>query len=118
MLCEFWLPQPPSWGELSVAVQERDPRSTLAFFRRALSTRREMSGELDQRVRLPPAPPGVLVVERDPDLTCILNCGSRPVRLDRLAIQRAEPGRLLIASGEDERVAGGILPPDTTAWFR
>lgn len=113
-----WLPQPATWRELSVAAQERDPRSTLAFFRRALSTRRELAGELDQRVQLPPAPPGVLVVERNPGFSCIVNCGSRPVRLDRLAAHGFEPERLRIASGEDERVAGGILPPATAAWFR
>ncbi len=113
-----WLPQPPSWAELSVATQERDPRSTLAFFRRALSMRRETAGELDQRVRLPPATPGVLVVERDPGFTCVVNCGSRPVSLDRLAVHGVEIGRLLIASGEDEQVAAGTLPSDTAAWFR
>ncbi|MFJ7631006.1 glycoside hydrolase family 13 protein [Streptomyces sp. NPDC097595] len=35
-----WLPQPPSYGPLSVEAQDRDPNSTLALYRQALALRR------------------------------------------------------------------------------
>ena len=119
---EPWLPQPPSWRGLSVEVQDGDAGSTLSFFRRAIAERRAVFGELDQRVRLPRSPPGVLVVERDPGFTCVLNCAKRAVRLSLLAGSTDGAGHglgdLLISSGSEEAVSNGVLPPDTAAWFR
>ncbi len=105
-----WLPLPASWAELSVAAQETDPASTLSFLRRALASRRRVLAGLGQQVRLPRGSPGVLVIEREPGFTCVLNCGSRSHRLGAY-------GDLLIASAHEDQVAGGVLPPDTAAWF-
>ncbi len=43
---EPWLPQPPSWGELSVERQSVDPDSMLAWYRTLLRHRHQLSGEL------------------------------------------------------------------------
>jgi hypothetical protein len=67
--------------------------------------------DLEQSVRLPKARAGVLVVERDPGFTMVLNCGKRPYPLGDL-------GPLIIASGHDDQVSMGVLPPDTCAWFK
>jgi alpha-glucosidase len=106
-----WLPQPREWAELSVEAQEQDPHSTLQFFRHAIAVRHSLFSDLDQSVRLASSPPGVLVVERDPGFTCVLNCGKRPYRLGDL-------GPLIMASGHDDQVSMGILPADTSAWFK
>ncbi|MGH3470686.1 MAG: glycoside hydrolase family 13 protein [Nocardioidaceae bacterium] len=107
-----WLPQPRGWGALSVEAQERDPGSTLAFFRAALQARRQLLPSLAQRVRFGPSRPGVLVVKRAPGLTCVLNCSRRDHQIVGSAY-----GEPLIASGQREAVAAGVLPPDTAAWF-
>jgi alpha-glucosidase len=119
---EPWLPQPPSWGGRSVEVQEGDAGSMLGFFRKAIAARKAVFSDLDQRVRLPKSPPGVLVVERDPGFTCVLNCRKRAVKLSLLSSSVGDTGHglrdLLVSSGDDVTVAGGVLPPDTAAWFR
>ncbi len=117
-----WLPQPSSWRNLTVEAQDNDASSTLNFFRRALAARRTLVGQLDRQVRLPRTPPGVLVIEREPGLTCVLNCGKRAVSLSRLTAAGESASRglgdLLISSGDDSAVTAGTVPPDTAAWFR
>ncbi|AZQ77094.1 hypothetical protein EJ997_06890 [Flaviflexus ciconiae] len=39
---DTWLPQPDGWERFAVDVQESDPNSTLAFFRKALALRSEL----------------------------------------------------------------------------
>ena len=96
-----WIPQPDDWGLLSVAAQQSDPDSTLAFYRRALAARRKHAADA-----------GEVVVEVDDDaltlrrgeLTVVLNCGATPVPLP--------PGELLVASAAVE----DAVPPDTAVW--
>jgi alpha-glucosidase len=106
-----WLPQPPSWAGLSVAAQEQDDHSTLAFYRRALRTRRDHLPRLGTGVRFLDSAAEVLAFRRDPDLVCLVNCGTEPTDVSQV-------GELVIASGATDTVAGGSLPPDTAAWFR
>lgn len=101
-----WLPQPQSWGELSVADQERDSSSTLAFYRKALRIRRTVLGGLDDGVVILPSAPGTLVLARDPGFICVLNCGSRPAR--------PPAGDLILSSTHRP---GSLLPPNSAAWF-
>ncbi|MEP6665110.1 MAG: alpha-amylase family glycosyl hydrolase, partial [Nocardioidaceae bacterium] len=108
-----WLPQPASWRGLTVEAQDKRPDSTLNFFRAALQRRRELGPRLDARISLDRSSPGVLVIEREPGFVCVLNCGKRDFRLDRLG----GLGSLVIASGPSDRVAEGLLPADTAAWF-
>jgi len=102
-----WLPQPASWGELSVATQERNPASTLAFYRKALQLRRTRLAGLDDGVVILPSAPGTLVLARDTGFVCALNCGSRPAR---------PPAGELILSSTDW--PDSLLPPNSAAWFQ
>jgi alpha-glucosidase len=95
----MWLPQPPSWGELSVEAQLDDRDSMLSLYRLAL--RRRPSGGF----RWVDSEPGVLAFERK-DVTCVVNFGPSSVELP--------PGRIEVAS---DRV-GHDLPPSTAAWIR
>ncbi|MET0526179.1 MAG: glycoside hydrolase family 13 protein [Nocardioides sp.] len=98
-----WIPQPDDWGALSVAAQQADPDSTLAFYRRALAARRKHAADA-----------GEVVVEVDADaltlsrgeLTVVLNCGTTPVPM--------RAGELLIASAPVD----DTVPPDTAVWLR
>ncbi len=113
-----WLPQPATWRELSVEAQDGDPGSTLTFVKRALAQRKQTVGGLGRDVRLPPAPPGVVVIQRDPGFTCVLNCRTRDLRLDRLGLQAGTGlGDVVISSGGEQQIAAGVLPADTAAWF-
>jgi len=94
-----WLPIPDGWGELSVAAQEEDPRSTLALVRRALRLRPH--GEFAWQE----SPEGTLAFTRA-DTLCIVNVAGPPL-----------PGpdaELLLASEPVE----DVLEPGTAAWFR
>ncbi|MQA83662.1 MAG: DUF3459 domain-containing protein [Streptosporangiales bacterium] len=96
-----WLPMPEDWGELSVAAQDRDPDSTLSFYRRALRIRREHPALGDGTLRWLEAPKDTLVFARDPGLVCVLNCGENPVRLP-------DHRRVLLASSplDGDRLSG------------
>ncbi|HEX5769439.1 MAG TPA: alpha-amylase family glycosyl hydrolase [Nocardioidaceae bacterium] len=104
-----WLPQPATWGELSVAAQTDDPDSTLSFYRLALRTRREVTEDLPDGVTVLDSAPDTLAFVRGGGLVCVLNCGteSAPVPV--------EAGELVVASAPLEQ---GRIPADTAAWFR
>ena len=48
-----WLPQPLDWADRSVAAQEQDPDSTLAFYKAALAARRKHTSDTTERRRAP-----------------------------------------------------------------
>jgi alpha-glucosidase len=104
-----WLPQPEDWAALTVERQAEDDGSTLAFFKRMLRTRREVTPALGDKVELLGTAPGTFAFRRD-DLVCMVNCGSRTAKLPDVA------GELLISSGADP--VDGRIAPDTAAWFR
>ena len=93
-----WLPQPSSWAGLSVAAQEGMPGSTLSLYRRALTLRRAITGDLEWRHEKA----GILAFRRG-DFECIVNLGVTPVPID---------GPVLLASSPVD----DVLPPDTTIW--
>lgn len=99
-----WLPQPLDWAALSVDAQERDPDSTLAFYRRALAARREHALGQGDTVQPLAAEDDVLALQRG-RITVVLNAGASPVELPE--------GEVVIASGD---LTDGLLPPDTAAW--
>ena len=106
-----WLPQPDWWGKLSVEAQRDDADSTLSFYRRALELRRTLLPELGQSMEFVESAPEVLAFRRDPDLVCVVNCGTESTDVTQY-------GSLVISSGDAAVVGAGSLPPDTAAWFR
>ncbi|MYW70465.1 DUF3459 domain-containing protein [Streptomyces sp. SID8379] len=107
-----WLPQPSSWGELSVEAQTGAPDSTLELYRAALAVRRERPGlgagaEVTWRED---APAGVLHFER-PGFACTVNTTGVPVRI-------AAPGTVLLSSSPVTVEDGELdLPADSTVWW-
>ncbi len=107
-----WLPMPSDWAELSVAYQSDDPHSTLTFYRRALTARRELLGTLSDRLEVLDRGEDVLALARagEPGLVCVVNCGN-------LGAAVGDLGAPLLTS-EAAALADGMLAPDTAAWFR
>ncbi|MGY2700438.1 alpha-glucosidase [Nocardioides sp. HB32] len=100
-----WIPQPATWGPLTVAAEEADPSSTLSFYRAALATRRTFATSAGDRVELLDRGADVLAFRRGP-ITVVLNCGSDPVPLP--------DGEVLMASGPIDY----NLPANTAVWVR
>ncbi|MFG3442311.1 alpha-amylase family glycosyl hydrolase [Nonomuraea sp. NPDC047897] len=102
-----WLPQPDSFGALSVAAQDGDPHSTLEFYRRSLALRRELVAETPHTIEWLDSTADTLFFARGP-MVCVLNCGTEQVPLP-------PHDRVLLASGHlpEDR----LLPPDTAAWL-
>ena len=104
---EPWLPQPADFAAVTVAAQEADDGSMLALYRAALAVRRSHpalgGGELTWR----PSEPGVLVFDRDPGFTCVVNLADHPVALPAGA-------RVLVSSAPLQE---GRLPVDAAAWL-
>jgi alpha-glucosidase len=103
---EPWLPQPPAWRDLTVEAESADPASTFGLYRRALRLRREHLGPGTLTWR--PMGEDVLAFDRESGITCVVNLGSRPVRLPE--------GRSALLAGEP--IEDGELPPDTAVWLR
>jgi alpha-glucosidase len=106
-----WLPQPASWGGLSVEAQTGDPGSTLELYRSALTVRREHPGlGAGTAVEWLEAPEGVLAFRRD-GFICTANTTGATVRVPL-------PGRALLAN-ETVMIVDDMaeLPADTTVWW-
>jgi alpha-glucosidase len=106
-----WLPQPESWGELSVEAQDGVPGSTLELYRSALAIRRSQpdlgAGDSVEWLR---APEGVLAFRRG-EFVCVANTTGESVTTPAY-------GRVLLASGELTEADGEAkVPADTTVWF-
>ncbi|MFE4862747.1 glycoside hydrolase family 13 protein [Streptomyces sp. NPDC056670] len=106
-----WLPQPASWGGLSVEVQTGDADSTLELYRAAIAARRAHPGlGAGDDLRWLDAPEGVLAFARE-GFVCTVNLTGRLVSLP-------VPGRALLSSGpfavDGDRFE---LPGDTTVWW-
>ena len=100
-----WLPQPLDWADRSVAAQEQDPDSTLAFYKAALAARRKHTSDTTEEVELLDAGADVLAFTRG-ELTVVLNAGADAVELPA--------GDVVIASGE---LVGRLLPADSAVWL-
>jgi alpha-glucosidase len=99
-----WIPQPEDWKDLTVAAQEADESSMLAFYRRALAARRSFVRGTDPAC-VAEAKRNVVVVRRG-DLTVVLNAGQRSVPMPE--------GEVLISSGP----VSDRLPANTAVWLR
>ncbi|MFC8129879.1 glycoside hydrolase family 13 protein [Streptomyces sp. NPDC057302] len=110
-----WLPQPEEWKDLTVEAQEKDPASTLEFYRRALAVRREHPAlGAGREVEWLDAPQSVLAFRRTSpggSLVCTVNVGAAPVTIPT-------PGTVLLASADLTPGADAtILPADSTVWW-
>ena len=105
----FSVTAPGRTGDLAISVeaQTADPRSTLRLYQDALRLRKELPALGDGTLRWLDGPDDVLAFEREPGFVCAVNFGTRPVLADTY-------GTLLLSSG---RVNGGVLDPDTAAWW-
>jgi alpha-glucosidase len=103
-----WLPQPPAWEALAVAVQDGAPASMLELYRAALRLRRAHPALGDGTLRWLEMPDGVLAFARDPGFACVVNVSGAPSPLPAGT-------DVLLASGP--LAADGTVPPDTTVWL-
>jgi alpha-glucosidase len=99
------LPQPASWGAVSVEMQERDPESTLRLYRDALALRRVL--QTGEHLEWIPSRPDVVHFRRPNGWEVVMNFGTRPVELPEAEV-------LLFSSPLD----GHELPGESTVWLR
>jgi alpha-glucosidase len=99
-----WLPQPESWGQLSVEAQEGDPGSTLVLYRQAIAIRSDLivgAGELEWL----DGGDSVIKFRRGENFECIVNFRSQPIAIG--------PGTVVLSSSGS---AGRLVPPDGAVW--
>ncbi len=107
-----WLPQPPGWGVFAVAGQEGDQTSVLSLYRASLALRRTLWAPAGPLVWDDDAPAGVLAFSRGSDdgvvhcWTTFDDAAALPAGADVLLASRPGAG------------STGVLPTDTTAWWR
>ncbi|HEY5664055.1 MAG TPA: alpha-amylase family glycosyl hydrolase [Ilumatobacter sp.] len=98
-----WLPQPASFGTLSVAAQRGVEGSTLELYRAALAARSaHLAG--DETLEWLSLGDDVLAFRRGSGVICVVNFGATTVELP--------PGRVILATTD----VGDGLPTDATAW--
>jgi alpha-glucosidase len=103
-----WLPQPPSWRELTAAAESADPDSMLALYRKALRIRRTERDFVGETMRWLPSGDDVLAFARGDRVACVVNLGEASATLP-------EHTEVLLASGP---LTDGALPADTSVWLR
>ncbi|TLM71213.1 glycoside hydrolase family 13 protein [Pseudarthrobacter sp. NamB4] len=99
------LPQPEWFAPYAVSVEEKDPASTLSFYRRALALRHELQGP--ETLEWDDVDENVLHFVRPGNWHVVTNFGTAPVALP--------DGEVLLASAE---VENGMLSGEATAWIR
>jgi alpha-glucosidase len=106
-----WLPQPPTWGDLSVQAQQGTPGSTLELYRSALRVRRSCLGAgVGDGLEWLRVPEGVLAFRRG-EFVCVVNT-------TRASVTTPSYGRVLLCSGEVAEADGEAkVPGDTTVWW-
>ncbi len=103
-----WLPQPASFGELSVEAQTGVDGSTLELYRSALALRRE---QLTDSLSFEWLDLGAEVLAfRRGSIVSVTNFGDDPVDLPA--------GDVLLRSDESDRPDASIAATDTTVWIR
>ncbi|MFF1540242.1 glycoside hydrolase family 13 protein [Microbacterium sp. NPDC058269] len=100
-----WLPQPADWAAYARDVEEVDPGSTLALYKRLLAARREHgfgSGSLVWEDAGPDA-----VAFRRGDVHVVANLGTAPIELpaDAFVMLQSQP------------FEGASIPVDTAVWY-
>ncbi|WOO83735.1 Oligo-1,6-glucosidase [Vanrija pseudolonga] len=97
------LKQPEVYKQYAVDVEDKDPKSTLNFYRKAINLRRELQGA--EELVWKSDTPDVIHFERPGGWQSITNFGKEAIALPE--------GKVVVTSGE---LVDGKLPQDTTAW--
>ena len=100
------LPQPPWFADYAVSLQESDPGSMLALYRRALRLRRALQAE-ERLEWLDDGAPGILRFRRPNGWEVVANFSGQPHPLGR--------GRPLLSSSQQ---ADGVVPAESTVWLQ
>ncbi len=103
-----WLPQPPTWRDLTAAAQAGDPDSFLELYRAAIRIRRSHPAVRGSGIAWLPAPDRVLRFARPGGLEVIVNLGPDPIDLP--------PGRTVLLAS-DRLSDAGRLPADAAVWL-
>jgi len=106
-----WLPQPSSFASLSVEAQQQDPNSTLAFYRRALRARRQITASAGPLTWLSAEEDDLLVFRRGDGWEIRSNFAEHPIELPPPA------GLELVLSSSARPHPASIIPGSTTVWF-
>jgi alpha-glucosidase len=102
-----WLPQPADWAELTVEAESSAPDSMLSLYREALAVRRASAELRSESLSWIDLGADAIAFRRGEGFVSITNLGTTPLALP--------PHRELILSSAP--LAGGALPPDSTAWL-
>ncbi|GGE91147.1 glycoside hydrolase family 13 protein [Mycetocola zhadangensis] len=99
------LPQPDDFASVAVSVQEFDPSSTLALYRRALELRRRLFTE--ETLEWLDSPRDVVRFRRPNGWEVVMNFGTDEIELPR--------GTVLLSSSP---LPAGRVPGETTVWLQ
>lgn len=102
-----WLPQPAGWAALTVEAESADPGSMLALYRAAIAVRRESHDLRSESLAWLDLGEQAIAFRRGDGTVVVANLGGTPLALP--------PHRELILGSAP--LAGGALPPDSTAWL-
>lgn len=101
-----WLPQPTDWGELTVAAQVKDRRSTLWLYRTLLHLRRSIEDFHTSTLEWWEFGDDVIAFQRGTGTLSITNFGApRPLPAHREVLLSSAP------------LEDGALPTDSTVWL-
>ncbi|PRB12946.1 glycoside hydrolase family 13 protein [Microbacterium sp. MYb62] len=100
-----WLPQPADWATYARDVEEVDPGSTLALYKRLLAARREHGFGTGSLVWEDAGPDAVAF--RRGDVHVVANLGTAPIELptDAFVMLQSQP------------FEGASIPVDTAVWY-
>ncbi len=113
-----WLPPGPSHAALSVAAQESDPDSNLAYARRLLAQRHASTALRLGAQTLLDLPLPLIAFTREVEgerLLCVFNLGAEPHRCSDPLLNRAEP--LDWSCGRTSLAPNGLTLGPLAAWF-
>ena len=101
------LPQPEWYSAVSVEAEDKDPSSTLNFYRKAVNLRKSLVTAQEIKWVKHLFNKNVLHFVRPNGWHCVTNFGTKPVALPK--------GQVLLSSLP---LADGKLPADATAWIK
>jgi alpha-glucosidase len=102
-----WLPQPTWFASYTAALEDDDPDSMLALYRKVLAVRRSTAALGDGGLAWLPSADHVLAFRRPPGVLCVVNFSAAPVALPAHR-------EVLLASTP---LVDGMLAGDAAVWL-